>query len=176
MSTTCFILTLINLCQYCFGIGGMWLMHWNSVVVSHMRGGAVFVFHGQGMWAQEYSKLYGWHIIHLHECSHSVKSNANPANHLKAYKVGHCLLFISVTKKVSFFTCIHCISVRTMTFIYSQRLSCLTEVFERRRGKWCLKPSHDNAIKQAKMKNSTSPFMTRTSWGRTWKELQITHY
>ncbi len=32
-------------------------------------------------------------------------------------------------KKVSLFTCIHCISVRTRTFIDSQRLNCLTEVF-----------------------------------------------
>lgn len=99
VSTTCFILTLKNLCRYCFAIGGMWLMHWNSVVVSHMRGGAVFVLYGQVMWA-EYSKLYGWHIIHLHECSQNVMCNADPANHLKEDKVGHCMLFIWMTKSV----------------------------------------------------------------------------
>lgn len=99
----CKTLVEFILCRYCFGIGG-----------------AAFVLYGQVMWA-EYSKLYGWRI-HLHECSQSVMCNANPANHLKEDKVGHCLLFISM-KKGPFFICIHCISVRIMTFIDSQRLS-----------------------------------------------------
>lgn len=170
MSTSCFILTLLRICVsivlVLVACGWCAEMLWLFRTCEEVQ---FLYFMDKPCEHMKYSKLYGWYIIHLNACSQSDMCNANPANHLKEDNVRHCLLFISMIKKCPTYlsTHIHCISVRIMTFICSQRLRCLTEVFDRGKGKWCLKLSHDNAMQQAKMKNSTSPFMPRTSWGRT---------
>lgn len=152
VSTSCFILTLkICVCIFLVLVACDWCtkMLW---LFRGVRRSSYFM--DKPCEHMIYSKLYGWHIIHLHACSQSGICNANPENNLKENKVRHCLLFISVTKKCptvlypySLYLC-----YRIMTFIYSQRMSCLTEVLDRGKGKWCLKPSHDNAMQQAKMK------------------------
>lgn len=62
------------------------------------------------------------------------KRNANPANHLLRKIKGDTVGYSFQWQKCPTLTVIYSISVRIMTVIDSQRLGCLTDVFERRNG------------------------------------------